>query len=88
MKVLGILVALLLLQTPVQPPAGEPPEFPTGHFCKIPADVRTSRDHPCHCRDMDDCSKPEEGQGQGPTENNQCKQWCHKDHCQCATRCQ
>jgi len=76
------LLAVLVLQTT------EPPEFPMGHFCVRADAVKTERDHPCACRDHDDCSKPADGQGQGPTENAQCKQWCHKEHCSCKTPCE
>lgn len=66
----------------------EPPEFPAGVFCQKPdPDHLPNPAHPCTCRDMDNCSKPEAGQGQGPSENNKCLQWCHKDHCHCRTEC-
>jgi hypothetical protein len=65
----------------------EPPEFPPGEFCTMDDQSGTPPAHPCACRAMDDCSKPAEGQGQGPTENKQCAQWCHKDHCHCAKKC-
>lgn len=75
-------------QAPGAPPTQEPPEYPVGEFCRREADVRSATDHPCHCRDMEKCTAPDEGQGTGPRENNQCKQWCHKDHCRCAVKCE
>ena len=60
----------------------EPPEFPQGEFCEMDPNAA----HPCSCRAMDSCDKPAEGQGQGPTENKECKQWCHKDHCHCPVK--
>ena len=82
MKALLLVVAIGILA------AQEPPEFPAGHFCVIPADAKSERDHPCNCREHDDCSKPEEGQGNGPSESKGCLQYCHKDHCRCKTKCE
>jgi hypothetical protein len=66
----------------------EPDVFPAGHFCVRADMVKSNKDHPCACRDHDDCSKPAEGQGEGPHENNQCKQFCHAEHCSCKPLCQ
>lgn len=81
----------LMFQEPGQQggaaPTQEPDEYPKGEFCKRPGDSHTPKDHPCHCMDKDDCSKPAEGQGTGAHENNQCKQWCHQDHCACKAIC-
>jgi len=70
------------------PPVQEPPEYPAGEFCKRPDDVKSAKDHPCHCRDMEKCTMPDHGQGTGPSENNTCSQWCHKDHCKCQVKCE
>jgi hypothetical protein len=80
---------LLVLALSVMVLQAEPPEFPQGHVCKKPSDVRPNnpRDHPCDCRAMDNCDKPEEGQGTGPSENPKCLQFCHKDHCACKSDC-
>ena len=82
MKALLLVLALGVLA------AQEPTEFPAGHLCMRAVDVKTPRDHPCACRANDDCSKPSEGQGQGPSENPRCMQYCHKAHCACRTDCQ
>jgi hypothetical protein len=76
-----VALGLLVLQT-------EPPVFPAGHFCvRAEAVKNPATDHPCACREHDDCTKPEDGQGSGPSENTNCKQWCHKEHCACKTPC-
>lgn len=69
-------------------PVQEPPEYPAGETCKRPEDAHGAKEHPCHCRDMEACTKPEDGQGTGPSENNHCLQWCHKSRCSCHTKCE
>lgn len=79
-----LLGVLLLAQT--APPE---PRLPAGHICvRVVRRQDKRHQHVCACRNMDDCSKPAEGQGQGPHENKGCLTYCKPDQCACTPSCE
>lgn len=82
MKYALLLIILIgqasLAQTDQPFPNHEQP--PEGWFCSPKA---SELDHKCACKRMDQ-DRMCEGT---PTEDTQCKVWCHKDHCRCPVVC-
>lgn len=63
----------------------EPDEYPPGHVCVMPAQVKGPTDHACTCHRR--CENDTDGDGKVTgtyvKEDPQCKQYCHKEHCSC-----
>lgn len=82
----SLLVAAVLALALVQ--QGEPPEFPAGWFCTprgIVKNGKQSGEHPCHCKNMAD---PQTSCETRTTNDPQCSQWCHEQHCSCPIVCE
>jgi hypothetical protein len=100
----GIVLGAQNTEHPFPSPTTEHPfpnhEEPEKNWYCYPASARHPVDHDAHsCAclgmaehpDPNKACLPKDAQDDGtlaPNDNNQCKAWCHKDHCTCDTQCE